>query len=55
MGVKDLQYQGNVARPEWPGCPPEALAKLGVAYGPEHEHPDTTPSPFTPSRPTPTT
>jgi hypothetical protein len=32
MGWKDLQYLGNVAIPEWKGCPPEALAKLGVSY-----------------------
>jgi hypothetical protein len=32
MGWKDVQYQGNVALPEWKGCPPEALAKLGVQY-----------------------
>ena len=31
-GWKDLQYEGNVARPVWDGCPPEALAKLGVGY-----------------------
>ena len=32
MGVKDLQYIGNVARPEWPGCPKPALDHLGVSY-----------------------
>ncbi len=32
MGQKDLQYLGNVAVPVWDGCPPEALAKLGVSY-----------------------
>jgi gluconate 2-dehydrogenase gamma chain len=32
MGVKDLQYQGNEFVMEWNGCPPEALAKLGVRY-----------------------
>ena len=32
MGVKDLQYMGNVARPEWPGCPKPALDHLGVNY-----------------------
>jgi gluconate 2-dehydrogenase gamma chain len=32
MGVKDLQYIGNTFVREWRGCPPEALAKLGVAY-----------------------
>ena len=33
MGVKDLQYIGNIALAEWPGCPPAALARLGVSYG----------------------
>ncbi|MBI1966862.1 MAG: gluconate 2-dehydrogenase subunit 3 family protein [Gemmatimonadetes bacterium] len=32
MGVEDLQYQGNTFVPEWKGCPPEALRKLGVSY-----------------------
>ena len=32
MGVADLQYQGNTFVMEWTGCPPEALAKLGVKY-----------------------
>ena len=32
MGVDDLQYLGNRAIPTWDGCPPEALAKLGVSY-----------------------
>ena len=32
MGVEDLQYQGNTFVTEWNGCPPEALAKLGVRY-----------------------
>ena len=32
MGVEDLQYLGNVFVHEWQGCPPEALAKLGVTY-----------------------
>jgi Gluconate 2-dehydrogenase subunit 3 len=31
-GVADLEYQGNTVVPEWSGCPPEALAKLGVTY-----------------------
>jgi gluconate 2-dehydrogenase gamma chain len=35
LGVADLRYQGNVARPEWTGCPEAALKKLGVSYGPE--------------------
>lgn len=32
MGVTDLQYRGNEFVMEWKGCPPEALAKLGVKY-----------------------
>jgi gluconate 2-dehydrogenase gamma chain len=32
IGVEDLQYQGNTFVTEWNGCPPEALAKLGVKY-----------------------
>lgn len=32
MGWKDLQYIGNVANPGYDGCPPAALAKLGVSY-----------------------
>jgi gluconate 2-dehydrogenase gamma chain len=35
LGVADLRYQGNVALPEWTGCPEAALKKLGVSYGPE--------------------
>ncbi len=35
IGVRDLQYQGNVALPEWTGCPDAALRKLGVSYQPE--------------------
>jgi hypothetical protein len=31
MGVEDLRYQGNTFF-QWDGCPPEALAKLGVKY-----------------------
>src|SRR5262245_40782726 len=30
MGVEDLKYLGNVMNPNWAGCPPEALKKLGV-------------------------
>ena len=30
MGVEDLKYMGNVMVPNWNGCPPEALKKLGV-------------------------
>ena len=33
MGVDDLQYMGNRGMVRWDGCPPEALAKLGVSYG----------------------
>ncbi len=32
MGIEDLEYQGNSFVSEWRGCPPEALAKLGVRY-----------------------
>jgi gluconate 2-dehydrogenase gamma chain len=32
IGVADLEYQGNMVVPAWSGCPPEALAKLGVTY-----------------------
>ncbi len=32
MGVKDLQYMGNLFVHEWDGCPPAALKKLGVNY-----------------------
>jgi len=32
MGVKDLRYIGSTFNPNWNGCPPEALAKLGVSY-----------------------
>ena len=28
MGIKDLDYQGNVFVPEWKGCPDEVLRKL---------------------------
>lgn len=31
MGWKDLQYIGNVSNPGWNGCPPAAMAKLGVS------------------------
>ena len=30
MGIKDLEYQGNVFVPEWKGCPDPVLKKLGV-------------------------
>jgi gluconate 2-dehydrogenase gamma chain len=32
MGMTDLRYLGNTVVHEWQGCPPEALAKLGVSY-----------------------
>ena len=32
MGAQDLRYMGNVVVPEWKGCPPEQLQKLGVGY-----------------------
>ncbi len=32
MGVEDLRYIGNTVVPDWKGCPPEALEKLGVSY-----------------------
>lgn len=31
IGVRDLGYQGNIMMPEWKGCPPEWLQRLGVA------------------------
>ena len=30
MGVDDLKYMGNVANPNWDGCPAEALTHLGI-------------------------
>ena len=32
MGAEDLRYMGNKVVPVWNGCPPEALAKLGLSY-----------------------
>ena len=32
IGVQDVRYMGNVARREWPGCPPDVLQHLGVSY-----------------------
>jgi hypothetical protein len=32
IGWRDVQYLGNVAIPEWKGCPEPALRKLGVTY-----------------------
>lgn len=31
MGWKDVQYIGNVFNPDWDGCPPAAMRKLGVS------------------------
>jgi gluconate 2-dehydrogenase gamma chain len=31
-GWQDLRYMGNVFNPNWNGCPPAALDKLGVSY-----------------------
>lgn len=32
MGWKDVQYIGNVFNPNWNGCPPAAMEKLGVSH-----------------------
>lgn len=32
IGWQDLQYVGNVFNPNYDGCPPAALKKLGVSY-----------------------
>jgi gluconate 2-dehydrogenase gamma chain len=32
MGITDLDYRGNTFAPNWNGCPPDALQKLGVQY-----------------------
>ncbi len=32
IGVADIGYIGNVARPEWNGCPKPALDHIGVSY-----------------------
>ena len=32
VGWKDLRYEGNVFNPDWHGCPPAAMEKLGVSY-----------------------
>jgi len=32
MGWKDVRYVGNTFNTSWTGCPPEAMAKLGVTY-----------------------
>lgn len=32
MGYQDVKFVGNVFNPNWNGCPPEAMAKLGVSY-----------------------
>ena len=30
QGIEDLGYQGNVARPSWPGCPAEVARHIGL-------------------------
>lgn len=46
IGVKDLRYVGNVFVPEWNGCPPAALKKLGVTYAKfDRKHQRLTPPP----------
>jgi hypothetical protein len=32
VGMADLRYMGNTVVHDWQGCPPDALAKLGVSY-----------------------
>lgn len=32
MGYKDVRFVGNVFNPGYNGCPPEAMAKLGVSF-----------------------
>lgn len=32
IGWQDVRYIGNVFNPNWNGCPPAALEKLGVSY-----------------------
>ena len=32
MGYKDVRFVGNVFNPGYNGCPPEAMAKLGVSH-----------------------
>jgi gluconate 2-dehydrogenase gamma chain len=32
MGYKDVRFVGNVFNPNFNGCPPEAMAKLGVSH-----------------------
>lgn len=33
MGIEDIGYMGNTAVPEWRGCPPEVLDRLGIRSG----------------------
>jgi len=35
MGIDDLKYMGNRYVPEWTGCPPEVMKKLGVSFDAE--------------------
>ena len=44
MGIEDLQYMGNRYVPEWTGCPPEVMKKLGV--GSTRSEASPTPTPF---------
>jgi hypothetical protein len=30
MGMTDIGYIGNTVVPQWNGCPPEAIKKLGL-------------------------
>lgn len=32
IGYKDVRFVGSVFNPGWNGCPPEAMAKLGVSH-----------------------
>lgn len=32
MGYRDVKFVGNVFNPDWNGCPPEAMQKLGVSH-----------------------
>ena len=42
MGWQDLDYRGNVFNPNWDGCPPAAMAKLGVSQDLMKVRPNTT-------------
>lgn len=32
IGVKDIGYMGNEWKPQWDGCPPAAMERLGVSH-----------------------